>query len=300
MLVYLNGDWLAAEDATIPIDDRGFLLADGVFETARLVDGKYFRLDQHLARLAESARQLRIPTPPADELRDIFADIAERNHLTDASLRITITRGRGGRGLDTRGAGPSTILLTAAPVAPDWRERAGRGWTLITAHTRRPSTESVPGQLKALGRVYAILAHLEAEDAGVDDALLLSADGHVAEGPTWNFFWRKGTVLRTAALGGGVLEGVTRSIVLALAATLGYQVEEGLWPVSDVLAADEAFASMTSSGIVPIRSLDGTRFGADDCSSLLQQAYWAAVAAELAQTGNDGPDLPVPRNTGPL
>lgn len=281
MIVYLNGDWLQASDAKIAIDDRGFLLADGVFETARLTNGRYFRLGHHLDRLAESARQLRLPVPAQETLAAIATELAERNNLRDASLRITITRGRGGRGLDTRGAGPPTLLVTITPVAADWHERAARGWSLIVAKTRRPSTLSVPSQIKALGRLYAILAHLEAEAAQTDDALLLTADGHIAEGPTWNFFWRKGRVIRTAALEGGVLEGVTRSIVLHLAEAEGYQAEVGLWGPEDLLDADEAFASMTSVGIVPIRSLDGRPFGADDCSGVLQRKYWEFVESEV-------------------
>lgn len=281
MIVYLNGDWLEASDAKIAIDDRGFLLADGVFETARLTRGRYFRLDHHLDRLAESARQLRLAVPAHESLAAIATEIAERNNLSEASLRITITRGRGGRGLDTRGAGPPTLLVTIAPVAADWHERAARGWSLIVAKTRRPSTLSVPSQIKALGRVYAILAHLEAEDAQADDALLLTAEGYIAEGPTWNFFWRKGRVIRTAALEGGVLEGVTRRIVLHLAEAEGYKTEEGLWGPEDLLDADEAFASMTSVGIVPIRSLDGRPFGADDCSGRLQYKYWEFVESAV-------------------
>lgn len=281
MIVYLNSQWIEAAHAAIPINDRGFLLADGVFETARLVGGRYFRLDQHLDRLRASAQQLRIEVPPVQRLRGIFAEIVDRNQLMEATLRITITRGPGGRGLDTRGAGPPTVLVTAAHVAPDWRERAATGWTLATAQTRRPAPISVPSQLKALGRVYAILAHLEAEAAGADDALLLTADGHIAEGPTWNFFWRKDKTLRTAALDGGVLDGVTRSIILELAQRNGYETQEGLWPPSDLEAADEAFASMTSVGVVPIRSLDGKRFVSDDCARLIQHEYWEYVAASL-------------------
>ena len=129
MIVYLNGDWLESDNAKIAIDDRGFLLADGVFETARLTGGRYFRLDHHLDRLAESARQLRLPMPDYALLEEIARAIAMKNDLRDGSLRITITRGRGGRGLDTRGAGPPTILATIAPVAPDWREKAARGWS---------------------------------------------------------------------------------------------------------------------------------------------------------------------------
>lgn len=282
MIVYLNGEWIEERDAKISIADRGFLLSDGVFETARMVHGKFFRLDQHLDRLAESARQLAITAPPREQLTRIFHEIATRNALQDASLRITLTRGPGGRGLDTRGSGPSTVLVTAAAVAEDWRDRAAVGWRLVTARTRRPAPDSVPAQLKALGRVYAILAHLEAEAAGVDDALLLTHDGYVAEGPTWNFFWRIGRTIRTAPLSAGVLEGVTRGILLSLAAASGYQIEEGKWSSDDVANADEAFASMTSNGVVPIRALDGRPFPADDCSRALQEEYWRFVEAELA------------------
>ena len=281
MIVYLNGRWLDEREAAIPIDDRGFLLADGVFETGRLVHGRYFRLDEHLARFAESARQLQLMPPASDQLRDIAMQLAEKNQLTEGSLRFTLTRGPGGRGLGTRGAGPQTLLATLAQVAPDWRERAEQGWRLITAKTRRPSPQSVPSQLKALGRVYSLLAFLEAEAAGADDALLLSADGFVAEGPTWNFFWRTGRTVRTASLDAGILEGVTRSIVLELAQGAGYQVEEGLWDVQEVLAADEAFASMTSSGIVPVRQVDGVVFPGADCAPLLQTRYWHYVQQSL-------------------
>src|SRR5688500_10770269 len=277
MIVYLNGEWLESDEAKIAIDDRAILLADGGFATAPPASGRYCRLHHRLDRLAESARQLRLPMPDYAMLEEIAHAIAKKNDLREASLRITITRGRGGRGLDTRGAGPPTVLVTIAPVAPEWRERAAKGWSLVVAKTRRPSPLSVPSQIKALGRVYAILAHLVAEEAGADDALLVTADGDVAEGPTWNFFWRKGPVIRTAALEGGVLEGVTRRIILHLASEAGYQIEEGLWPPADVLEADEAFASMTSSGVVPIRSLDGRAFPADDCSTLLQRKYWEFV-----------------------
>ena len=282
MIVYLNGRWLDARGAAIPIDDRGFLLADGVFETGRLFRGKYFRFDEHLARFADSARQLRLVPPPRDELRDIALQLAERNEFTDGSLRFTLTRGSGGRGLGTRGAGPQTLLATLSPLSPDWRERAERGWTVVTARTRRPSPDSVPSQLKALGRVYSLLAFLEAEAAGTDDALLLSHTGHVAEGPTWNFFWRRGGVVRTASLEAGILEGVTRAIVLQLSRAAGYEVEEGLWPIGEVRSADEAFASMTSVGIVPLRSLDEVVFPSADCAADLQRRYWAYVELSLA------------------
>jgi branched-chain amino acid aminotransferase len=175
------------------------------------------------------------------------------------------------------------VLVTLSPIAADWRVHAAHGWHLITAKTRRPSPSSVPAQLKALGRVYSILARLEAEAAGADDALLLTADGAVAEGPTWNFFWVKDRTIRTGALEGGILEGITRGIILQLAEQAGYETEEGLWPPSDLEDADEAFASMTSLGLVPIRSLDGHAFPSDDVARLLQREYWNFVQRSLTQ-----------------
>jgi branched-chain amino acid aminotransferase len=269
------------ESARIPVTDRGFLLADGVFETARVVGGRFFRLRQHLDRLQASARILDLRAPSVDELTSLAHEIVERNQLQEASLRITVTRGSGGAGLKTRGADTPTVLVTAAHVAADWREKAARGWSLVTASTLRPSPESVPAQLKALGRVYAILATLEAERAGADDALLLTANREVAEGPTWNFFWRQGNVLRTAALEGGILEGVTRRIIIEIARAEGLSVEEGLWPRAELDQADEAFATMTSQGIVPIRSIDGRQLAGGDCAPQIQARYWSLVEAEI-------------------
>ena len=280
MIVFLNGDWIAHEKACIPITDRGFLFSDGVFETARLHQGKYFRLSQHLGRLQESARMLALTAPTSDELARLAREIAERNQLEEASLRITLTRGSGGSGLKTRGADQPTLLVTLHAMAEGWPARAARGWSLITAKTLRPSPDSVPAQLKAMGRVYAILASLEAEQAGADDALLLTANRHIAEGPTWNFFWRKGKHIRTAALSGGILEGVTRSMIIEIARSEGYHVEEGLWPRAELDDADEAFATMTSQGVVPIRSIDG-RALASDCAAQFQRRYWDLVDAEL-------------------
>jgi branched-chain amino acid aminotransferase len=281
VIVYLDGDWIAQEEARIPITDRGFLLSDGVFETARIVGGKYFRLPEHLDRLQESARALNIRAPSTEQLTSLAHEIADRNSLVDASLRITVTRGSGGTGLKTRGADRPTVLIAASNVAPDWRDKAARGWSLITAQTLRPPTSSVPAQLKALGRVYAILATLEAERAGVDDALLLTANHEIAEGPTWNFFWRKDRVLRTAALEGGILEGVTRKIMIELARSEGMTVEEGLWPRAELDDADEAFATMTSQGVVPITALDGRALPARDCAAHFQARYWELVSAEV-------------------
>jgi branched-chain amino acid aminotransferase len=271
MIVYLNGEWLDEGDATVPITDRGFLFADGVFETALLHHGGYFHLEHHLDRLAASAAFMGIVLPPQRDIAAVVHEIAARNSLEDGSLRITVSAGG-------RDGSIGTMLVTIAPRDVAWIEKAARGWHLITATTRRPSTAAIPAQLKALGRTYALLARREAKAAHADDALLLTDEGTVCEGPSWNVFWRTGNEFFTPALDIGVLAGITRGILMRHAAELGYSVREGKFPRADLDHADEVMASMTSVGIARIRSLDGRALPADTpAADALFARYWAEV-----------------------
>jgi branched-chain amino acid aminotransferase len=247
MIVYLDGEFIPEEDAAIPIGDRGFLFSDGVFETALLQDGGFFRMQHHLQRFAASARTLRLPPPDIEAVDGIIRELARRNNLRDGNVRMTLTRG----------ASTPLLLVTIRPPDAEWIRRARDGWSIATAATRRPSTAAIPAQLKSLGRPYAIMARHEALEAGADDALLLTDDGFICEGPTWNVFWRKDDVLFTPALDAGVLAGITRTALLELAPSVGLRPQEGLFPRAVLDSADEAFATMTSVGIVSIRRLDG-------------------------------------------
>jgi branched-chain amino acid aminotransferase len=269
VIVYLNGAWVDEEEARIPVRDPGFLLGHAVFETGRLHHGGFFRFDEHYRRFAAGARALRLDAPPAAELRAVALELASRTGLSDGTLRITRSS--------------ATLLVSLAPMAPGWRERAARGWDIITATVRHPPPEALPDGVKTPGRLHGLLARIEAADAGADDALLLATDDAVAEGPTWNVFWRRGAQLFTPAIEVGVLGGVTRSIVLALARELGCSVSEGRFPRLELAAADEVFASMTSLGIVPFRCLDGRALPvAGRLASRLQQRYWKLVEEEVA------------------
>jgi branched-subunit amino acid aminotransferase/4-amino-4-deoxychorismate lyase len=271
VIVHLNGRYLPAEEAGVRIDDPGFLFADGVFETALLYRGGFFRLRPHLQRFAASAAMLRIESPAEDELVEIVRTLARENRIRDASIRFTLTRGV------TR----PTLLVTLKPPDERWAERARAGWRVVTARTRRPSPTSVPAQLKALGRTYALLARHEAADAGADDALLLTDGGHVCEGPTWNVFWRVGQRLHTPALELGVLAGVTRTVVLQLAEAAGLTCVEGAWQRPALDEADEIFATMTSVGLVPLRALDGRPLPVQTPTvDALQPRYWQLVGVE--------------------
>lgn len=280
VIAYVDGDWVDPDDGVVPIHDRGFLLGDGVYDTCRVHHGHLFRFDDHAARLHASAGVLGITVPGIAELRGTAAELLDRNDdadLQDAVLRITATRGSGGRGVGTEGAGPTRLVMTVRRLPEDWRERAMEGWSCVTARVRHPPPSVMPPELKGQGRIFSLLATLDAERAGCDEALLLSTDGHITEGATWNVFWRKDDVLRTPAPETGILAGVTRGLVMELADAAGLAVEEGVWPRAELDDADEAFATMTSRGLVPLRSLDGHQLAGREAVETLASLYWDRV-----------------------
>lgn len=281
VIAYVDGAWVDAATASVPIHDRGFLLGDGVYDTCRIVDGRYFRFDDHARRLHDSAAVLRIPAPDVADLKALAHELVRRNggeRLDHAVLRMTLTRGSGGRGVGPAGAGPPRLVLTVSRLDEDWRARARRGWSCVTARVRHPPAEVMPPALKGQGRVFSLLAALDAEAAGCDEALLLSTDGRITEGATWNIFWRHGRRVRTPGPE-GILTGVTRGVVLELAREAGYTVEEGAWPRAELYDADEAFATMTSRGLVALRSLDGRAFPETEAVDRLTPLYWDRVRA---------------------
>lgn len=275
MNAYVNGEYLPADVATVSIEDRGLLSGDGIYESARLHQGRYFRLDRHLERLAGSAHTLRLEIPEAATLAQIAETLAAQSELHEGTLRILVTRG-------TRTAVEPTLVVTLNPVPAERMRAAARGMTLATAHTRRPATDVIPAALKTIGRTWAVLARLEAESERVDDVLLLSNDGFIAEGPTWNVFWRIGDALFTPALDVGVLAGVTRGAIIDMAPDAGFQVHETRSPRFVLDDADEMFATMSSVGVVPIRSLDGRLMPSDLAATTLFERYWDLVRKECS------------------
>ncbi len=259
----MDGEWLEGDEARIPIDDRGFLYGDGVFDTCRLYEGRWLHFDDHARRLHTSAGILDLQAPPLDALRALADELLERNRggsaapeLDHAVLRMTLTRGSAPARTAGSGEG-ARLVMSLQPLAADWRERARRGWHCITATVRHPPAAVMPPQLKGQGRVFSLLASREAERAGCDQALLLSLDGHITEGATWNVFWRHGDIIRTPADSTGILAGVTRSLVMGRVKEAGYILETGVWGRGELEDADEIFGTMTSLGIVPVLELDG-------------------------------------------
>ncbi|MFW5951137.1 MAG: aminotransferase class IV [Gemmatimonadota bacterium] len=274
MIAWVDGEWVEESEGRVPIGDRGFLYGDGVYDTCRLYDGRWLRFEEHARRLHESAAVLGIRPPPVPELAGIADALRDRNaRIGHGVLRITVTRGsENGRGHGHR------LVMTLKELPADWRERARRGWSCITAETRHPPPSVMPPRLKGQGRVFSLLARREAEAAGCDQALLLSVGGQITEGATWNVFWRTGEVVRTPHESTGLLAGVTRAVVMECVPGAGFRLETGVWERAELDDADEVFGTMTSLGIVPIHRLDGRSLPEPRVAvDALTPLYWERV-----------------------
>ncbi len=289
--VWLNGRLLPAADAALGVAERGFLLGDGLFETMRAYGGRVFRLDAHLARLARGAERTGIPLPSG--LRDAVLKTLHSNDLGEAAIRLTLSRGPAGHGLEPAGeAVPATVLITVRPYRAD-PALYELGLRAVTAAGRLDARRATAG-LKQTGYLEAILALRQARAAGADEALFLDTDGHVAEASASNVFALIGGALWTPPLSCGALPGITRATVIDLAPGLGLEVREEPLPPSALAGAAEAFLTSSLREIVPLVALDGMPIGAAGSTSgsgpgPAEDAQLADAAAPAPAAAGPGP-----------
>jgi len=262
-LVYLNGALVPKDEAKISVFDHGLLYGDGVFEGIRVYGGRVFRLDEHLRRLYEGARAIRLTVPLSeDEMRRAVADtVAANADLKDGYIRLVVTRGVG-----TLGLGPTLckqgqviIIFDTIALYPD--EFYEHGLELVTARTVRNHPDALDPHVKNLNYLNNILAKIEGLDAGVVEALMLNYRGEVAEATGDNVFIVRGGVVQTPSLDSGILEGITRDEVIRLSREKGREVQELRITTDDLLAADECFLTGTAAEVIPVVKLDGHAIG---------------------------------------
>jgi branched-chain amino acid aminotransferase len=262
-LAWVNGTWGSAADARVGVLDHGLLYGDGVFEGIRFYGREPFLLDEHLARLEASARALALELPLD---RAGFAELcwegARRSATDDGYLRLVVTRGPGALGVSphTCVSGPTTILI-AAPLALYSEEARLAGVKLVTSSLRRSAADALPPQVKSLNYLTSVLASIEARRQGAEEAILLNAQGLIAECTADNLFAVQGGVVRTPAVTDGALRGITRDLVLRLLADLGIPAEEAPLVPVDAWTADELFLTGTGAEIVRVREVDGRPVG---------------------------------------
>jgi branched-chain amino acid aminotransferase len=273
---YVNGLFVPEGEATVSIFDRGFLYGDGVFETMRVYGGKTFRFDEHLQRLSYGLAWLGIAAPNTD-LRAVIRELVDRNGVDCGVARISVTRGVGEMGLSTKGIGKHGIVVLARP-----REFAApsAGLRVILSSVRLREHSPLEG-VKSANRLEYVLAKIEADRAGVDDAVLLNEDGWVVEFTAGNLFVVMGGKLYTSSIGEGGLLGITRRIVIELAGALGLTVEEVGFRLDFLEAADEVFATNSLIEIAPVTTWSKSH----EVTNRLHTAYRKLVISELSMPG---------------
>jgi len=263
MKVYIDGEFVPEEQAKISVFDHGLLYGDGVFEGIRAYDGYVFKLDKHLDRLYNSAKAIMLEIPLSrEEMEEAILETLRVNKLSSSYIRPIVTRGVGDLGIDPRRCtGKPTVIIIARPWKSLYPEELyQKGLRAIVASTRAKPPESLPPSIKSLNYLANIMAKLEANVWGADEAIMLDIRGNVAEGTADNIFVVKEGVLITPPVTTN-LPGITRETIIALAQKNGYDVCEEYFGVASLYMADECFITGTAAEVAPVVEIDGRKIG---------------------------------------
>jgi len=260
--IYLNGKLVDKDKAKISVFDHGLLYGDGVFEGIRSYNGLVFKLKEHIDRLYESAHSLMLKIPLSKQaMIKAVIDTLRANKLKDAYIRLVVTRGEGDLGLDPRKCKKAGIFIIADKIALYPEKFYQRGLEIMTVPTQRNISEAINPQIKSLNYLNNILAKIEAINCGFEEAIMLNADGHVAECTGDNIFIVKDKQLLTPPVHVGILRGITRDAVMGLARKEKLTVTEEILTRHDLFSADECFLTGTAAEIIPVVKIDGRVIG---------------------------------------
>ncbi|MGB2754614.1 MAG: branched-chain-amino-acid transaminase [Phycisphaerae bacterium] len=260
--VWLNGKLVDRDEAKISVFDHGLLYGDGVFEGIRSYSGRVFRLKEHIRRLFDSAKGIRLGIPMTpDEVAKAITGTLEANGLKDAYIRVVVTRGVGTLGLDPNRCQSPTVFIITDRIELYPPELYENGLEIITAATMRTHPNAVNPRLKSLNYLNNILAKIEAIDAGTLEAVMLNHQGFVAECTGDNLFIVRDGVLFTPPIAAGILEGITRDEIITIAEDFGIKVREENLTRHDLYVADECFLTGTAAEVVPVVRIDKRTIG---------------------------------------
>jgi branched-chain amino acid aminotransferase len=279
-IIYAGGRFVDGEQATVSVFDHGLLYGDGIFEGIRAYNGRVFKLDRHLDRLFDSAQAMRLALPwGRADLEAIVLEACARNAIVDGYIRLVVTRGRGDLGIDPRSCRAAELIVIVRASMSLYASRAGI--SVVTSSFRRPAPDTLCPAIKSLNYVNNVLARMEANDRGADEALLLDGQGCVAEATADNVFIATGEGLVTPPCATN-LKGITRETVLEIAARLGIPAAERPFTLFDVWTAREVFLCGTGAEIVPVLKVDNRPIGGGEVGPItrrIEEAYFAHVRA---------------------
>ncbi|MGJ8655185.1 MAG: branched-chain-amino-acid transaminase [Akkermansiaceae bacterium] len=255
--IWLDGKIIDKADATISVFDHGLLYGDGIFEGIRMYSGKVFRLDEHIDRLFSSARSILLKLPwTKEEVIQATIDTIKANELTDGYVRLVITRGVGGLGLNPYLCPTPSMFIIAANIQLYSDDSYENGLDLITCATRRPTPASLSPQVKSLNYLNNVMAKIECIQAGVMEGIMLNEQGYVAECTGDNVFIVKKGVVYTPPVSDGSLDGITREVIFDLCESEGIEIREASMTRHDVFICEEAFLTGTAAEVIPFVKLD--------------------------------------------
>jgi len=262
LIVYLDGEYLPMGEAKVPLNDHGLLYGDGVFEGIRAYNGRIFKLEEHIRRFQDCARALMIDLPlNASELCEIVRECCAKNDLNDGYIRLVATRGSGDLGLSPTKCPTPRVFCIAATISLYPQEMYETGIPVITAQTRRNNATIVDPQIKSLNYLNNILAKIEANFAGAQEAIMLAQNGVVAECTADNIFIVRDGIICTPPVYVGALDGITRRTVIDLAKSAGLEIQEKEFTLFNVYNADECFITGTGAECIPVTKADNRQIG---------------------------------------
>ena len=261
MIIYIDGKYLPEDQAKISVFDHGFLYGDGVFEGIRAYNGRVFRLKEHLDRLYDSAKTIDLHPPLSkEELAEVICELLRKNKLDNAYIRPVISRGVGDLGLDPRKCPKPSVIVIATSWGAMYGDLYDKGLRAITVSVRRNPAEALPPNVKSLNYLNNILAKIEANYKGGDEAIFFDTNGYVSEGSGDNLYVVKnGEIITPPTLNN--LRGITRMVLLELAGSLGITVHEQNMGYFDLYTADEMICTGTAAEVAPITWVDGRVIG---------------------------------------
>ena len=273
-IVYVDGKFVEKLKAVVSVFDHGLLYGDGIFEGIRAYNGSVFRLVDHINRLYDSAKSIRIKIPlTKHELTEAVLETTRKNQLRDAYIRLVVTRGSGDLGVDPTLCKNPTIIIIAEPMTSVFGPREPRLVKVVISSYRRDSVDATSHEIKSLNYMNSIMAKMEANGAGADDAILLDHRGFVSEGSVTNIFLVKDGKIATPSTAAGILHGITRDRIITLCSDLGLDVAQRDVTPFELITADEVFLVGTKSEILSVGFIGGISVGNGRVGELTKRLY---------------------------
>jgi branched-chain amino acid aminotransferase len=281
MYIFLNDRMVPESDANVSVYDHGFLYGDGIYETMRAYKGIVFMIGRHIERLRRSASLIRLRLPEGRFIEDAVHRTLAANGLSEAYVRITISRGKGPIGLDPDLCEEPTFVV----IAERFREYPPacyeKGVKIVFAQTRRNLRDAIDPRIKSLNFLNNILAKIEAKEKGADEAVMLNSRGFLTEGTVCNIFFVSDGIILTPSVDAGILDGITREIVIGLAKKSGMEVKEGMFRPSHLLRSEEVFYTNTTAEVMPVGIAEGVAFEVGETTRALRTMYGEEVEAYI-------------------